>query len=258
MVGDVPLLGKPRERELFGMLRDIDTPHVARRAARDALILANLRLVVWASRRQWVRRVIEASGTPEDDFVSEGTIALMRAVDNFDPAHASGHDTGRPVAFSTYASRSIIQAMRQFAARRLTLVRVPDHLYHDAIRAIEGEDAINSRNRADSPTLAAAVRTLSASRVDCDGAAIAARAEPDDRPSEVAAEAKARLSRLLPILDRRERDVIRRRFGLTGAPPMTLEGVGNRHGICKERARQIEIKALAKLRARAGRLGIDG
>jgi RNA polymerase primary sigma factor len=225
-------------------------------AARERFIACNLRLVVSIARRY------QASGLPLLDLVQEGNLGLMRAVEKFEPE--------RGFKFSTYATWWIRQAVTRAIADKGRTIRVPAHV-GDAIAVLNRVTAELARHHGREPTveevsrasgiaaeriveLRAAVHdvvSLSAPLAEGDGEL--ADLVPDDRaegPFDVTAtrlEQQA-LATVLARLSEREQRVLELRFGLTGGTPRTLEDVGREFSLTRERIRQIEAKALTKLR----------
>ncbi|HEY4011914.1 MAG TPA: sigma-70 family RNA polymerase sigma factor [Polyangiaceae bacterium] len=227
--------------------------------ARSELVRANLRLVVSIAKRHANR------GMPFVDLVQEGNIGLMRAVERF--------DYRRGYKFSTYAVWWVRQAVTRAIANQSQVVRTPAHVFGLAGQVSRASWAL-AQDYGREPT-----RTEVSARLDVPlervtTAVICARrpisfeapvGEDDgvrlgdlmpDRaaPSPLEAAMHSRLaeqaSRLLDLLTPREAEVIRLRFGLGGAAEQTLQEVGRRFSVSRERIRQIEAKALRRLRER--------
>lgn len=229
--------------------------------SRDAMILRNQRLV------QAIAQQYAGRGLDLEDLVQEGMVGLIRAVDKFDPE--------RGVAFSTYATWWIRQSIQRAIDNTARLIRIPAHLGPTvaAIRRAASElsggtagladpGAIASATGIDLDACAALLRATAATAsvhapVRADGNTLledflADPASPDPEAEAAREEVRERVHRLMDLLPARERAVIRARFGFDG-PPETLEQIAQRYRLSGERIRQIQAKALARLR-RAGHL----
>jgi RNA polymerase primary sigma factor len=224
--------------------------------ARDRFVQANLRLVVWVARRY------RNAGLPLADLVQEGNLGLMRAVESFD--HRKGF------TFSTYATWWIRQRIGRALADTSRTIRVPGHVA-EALTVLGriSAELLESLGREPTPAELAEASGFTLERV---GQCL--RAEPDlvslaagvgddgtelgdlladasaTSPEEAALAAveSAVLRASLGRLRDREREVIELRYGFADGSPRTLEEVGRRFAVTRERARQIEAKALTKLR----------
>jgi RNA polymerase primary sigma factor len=238
-LGRHPLLDPDEERRLAWAVRAGD-----RRAALR-LVEANLRLVVAIARRY------AGCGVPFADLVQEGNIGLLQAVDGFDPE--------RGCRFSTYAFWCIRHAVRQAAAEQGRLIRVPPATAEamDRLRRAAGQLAPVLGREPSAAELADELGT-SAERVDrlarlsrpalpLDG--LEPR-HPGASPADevVLAALRVDLYAMLARLTARQRRVLRLRFGLVDGRRCSLEEIGRRMGLSRERIRQIEKEALARLR----------
>jgi RNA polymerase primary sigma factor len=226
-------------------------------SARARFIQSNLRLVVSVAKRY------QSSGLSMLDLIQEGNLGLMRAVEKFD--HRKGFK------FSTYATWWIRQAITRSIADKSRTIRVPAHMGETlSVLSRVSAQMLKTLGREPKPVELAAASGIPIERVE-----EALRAEPDlvslslpvgddgsaeledlvadtnaEAPWEAAAAAMERtaLHQAMARLSDRERAVLTLRFGLTQHRPMTLDEVGRRFDLTRERIRQIEAKALSKLR----------
>jgi RNA polymerase primary sigma factor len=257
-IDHTPLLTESEEHAVAYRIADGDIE------ARDYLVRANLRLVV--------RIACDFSnrGLHLEDLIAEGNLGLLRAAETFDPEFG--------VRFSTYAGHWIRQSMRRALQMHGRFVRLPAHAYTLLTKWRRASSSLADRLGRD-PTeaeIAAALRLperkLKLVRAVVEAAALARLRddEPESRTSEeillrsvdqredsaedrvTEAEDMARLVHTLRALDQRSAEVIRLRFGLDGAPRLTLRQVGERLDLTYERVRQIERTALAALAREIG------
>jgi len=255
-ISRIPLLSREDEVALARRVREGDA------AARARLTEANLRLVVQIARRYLNR------GLPLPDLIEEGNIGLLRAVEKFDGT--------RGTRFSTYATWWIRQAVVRALANQARTIRLPVHV-ELLLGRYQREQQRLSQALERPPTmeeLAAALGTtveqieeirqqpVSLETPVGEGAGRVSDlvADPSADPSSAIAALFRERANLVTVLDdlaATERTVLRRRFGLEGDPPESLEAIGRRLGMTRERIRQIEGGGLRKLRALLAARGID-
>lgn len=230
--------------------------------AHDRMIEANLRLVVSVARRY------RSAGIGFPDLVQEGNLGLLRAVDRFDPTLG--------YRFSTYATWWIRQTIGRGLTQQSRTIRLPSHLVEllGRSRKIERE-LLQQLGRDPTPEEVAAKLDVDVERllevrrqaqapssldapVGEDAGASMGDLLPDehaDAPADVASAALLAddLREALDGLEERDRAILEARFGLAGQAPRTLESVATELGLTRERVRQLEVRALARLRTGSGR-----
>jgi RNA polymerase primary sigma factor len=253
------LARQPRNTRLKRALAAID---VARREGERVtadLVQSNLRIVVTFARRY--------RGMPLVDLIQEGNLGLMRAVDKFD--HRRG------LRFSTYAAWWIRHALSRALADQSKMIRLPVHLTGAVQRVKRAQDRLQRENGRDPTQEELAARTglpidqvkralevvaqpvsldapMSGPGGDREGSDLVDFVTDQEATSaeDTVAQAQLRIdtSALLSELPEREAEIIRLRFGLGGGAQRTLEEIGVRLSLSRERARQLERDALKKLR----------
>jgi RNA polymerase primary sigma factor len=251
-IGKVPLLTAEEEVSLAKRIerRDMD--------AKRKLIEANLRLVVSIAKRYVGRGMLFL------DLIQEGNLGLIRAVEKFD--YRKGYK------FSTYATWWIRQAITRAIADQARTIRIPVHMVETINKLIRVQrQLLQDVGREPTPEEIAAEMGTTPQKVreilkisqepvsletpigEEEDSQLGDFIEDEDAtmPVEAVSEImqKEELNAVLSTLTHRERKVIELRFGLKGEHPRTLEEVGQKFGVTRERIRQIEAKTLAKLKA---------
>ena len=257
-IGKIPLLTAEEEYELAQKI--INGTEKEKKKAKDKMAESNMRLVVSIAKRYSGR------GLDFLDLIQEGNTGLLRAVEKFDP------DKG--FKFSTYATWWIRQAITRAIADQARTIRIPVHMVETINKVLRTQRRLTQElNREPSTEEIAKAMGMEPEKIEYvmkikqdiasldasvgrdgedDDSSLGDFIEDEDRisPEDSAATQllKEQIASILQTLTDREQKIIRMRFGIGGGKSHTLEEVGAEFSVTRERIRQIEAKALSKLR----------
>ena len=257
-IGKIPLLTAEEEFELAQKI--INGTEKEKKKAKDKMAESNMRLVVSIAKRYSGR------GLDFLDLIQEGNTGLLRAVEKFDP------DKG--FKFSTYATWWIRQAITRAIADQARTIRIPVHMVETINKVLRTQRRLTQElNREPSTEEIAKAMGMEPEKIEYvmkikqdiasldasvgrdgedDDSSLGDFIEDEDRvsPEDSAATQllKEQIATILQTLTDREQKIIKMRFGIGGGKSHTLEEVGAEFSVTRERIRQIEAKALTKLR----------
>ncbi len=257
-IGQIPLLNQEQEYDAAKRAAEGD------KSAKDLLISSNLRLVVS------IAREYTGHGLSFQDLIQEGNMGLMHAVDKFDYA--------RGFRFSTYATWWIRQPMARAIADQSRDIRIPVHMNEQIIKVNRAQRALVQDLGRD-PTTEEIAKKIGGSmtaemvneiqKIALDPVSLESPA--GDEESAVLGDfiedkttidpiayannefLKEEIHRILEDLPEREANILRMRYGLDDGNPKTLEEVGSIYNVTRERIRQLEVKALRRLKVKHGK-----
>lgn len=268
-IGAIPLLSQEQELELGKILKEADPDSEEYKQAKDLMVSSNLRLVVSVA-----KKYIRNGGLSFQDLIQEGNLGLIRAVEKYD--YTKGF------RFSTYATWWIRQSVVRAIADQSRDIRIPIHVQEQTAKIKKAEKELQ-QSLERKPTseeiaeklgkgmtaekvkeilnYAQAVQSLDESAKTGDGdddrtigdyVADKAMATPEESLNQTII--REEVLELLKTLPEREEKILRMRFGIDDGRPRTLEEVGKECNVTRERIRQLETKALRRLKATGSRM----
>lgn len=207
-------ISRKKEEELLSLAKQGNLE------ARNKVLEANCRFVFDTAKK------FSGKGASMDDLISEGNMGMIKAIERFDQSHG--------VKFITYAVWYIRQAMQDFVKHRQTIQSNEND--EESMPVVERHYTPDEEDEGESVCY---VETVADEKVD----------EEDELRREV--HVKKLANTLMSGLEGREKEFIELRYGLTGNTPMTLEMIGGRYGISKERVRQVCVSAIRRMKGNA-------
>ena len=261
-INRIPLISHEEEYELALKAKNGD------KAAREKLLNANLRFVVSVAKK------FRGQGLPLSDLINEGNIGLITALDKFEPE--------KGYHFISYAVWWIRQSIMKALSEKGRAVRLPLNRSNELMQILKAKKALMHTMETAEPTVEdIANETGLDAKLISDLLAVSSEMMSFDSPVKKGEDGsstygdfledesagpetqmmdkalKEEVSSLLDILTDKERDIIIKRNGLDGNEAMSLKEIGEGYSLTKERIRQIEKRALEKLRAESIRRGMD-
>ena len=253
--------------EFHILMRELQKTRENADDVRKKILEGNLRLVISIAKK------FQSRGLPLNDLIQEGNLGLMKAVDKF--------DYRRKHKFSTYATWWIKQTISRAIAVQARVIRIPVHMLATLNQIFHAEQRLLQKygREPNSDELAAELdmskeRVRSLQKMAQQPVSLQAPVTKgssslvedlmlspnSDDPVQTAAYSmlKEKINEVFSTLTEREQQILRMRFGLRGETPGTLEEVGERFHLTRERIRQIEIRAMEKLRDPERRKYLDG
>lgn len=207
-------ISRKKEEELLSLAKQGNLE------ARNKVLEVNCRFVFDTAKK------FSGKGASMDDLISEGNMGMIKAIERFDQSHG--------VKFITYAVWYIRQAMQDFVKHRQTIQSNEND--EESMPVVERHYTPDEEDEGESVCY---VETVADEKVD----------EEDELRREV--HVKKLANTLMSGLEGREKEFIELRYGLTGNTPMTLEMIGGRYGISKERVRQVCVSAIRRMKGNA-------